>query len=246
MPFDYKKEYKEFYLPPKKPQIITVPAMNFVAVQGKGDPNDPAGEYKAALELLYGIAFTIKMSYKGSHKMDGYFEYVVPPLEGLWHQPGAEGVDFSNKETFIWTSMIRLPEFVTRAEFDWAVQEATTKKKKDFSKVEFFTYDEGLCVQCMHIGSYDTEPGTLRQLDAFCSGTGILPGFFRHTLPSRDLSGRSTPHRTGEAENRAATSDPQNEMTENFTKTVAFCCEMCYTKIICRNTLKNGGKHHAA
>ena len=164
MPFDYKKEYKEFYLPPQKPQIITVPPMNFAAVQGKGDPNDPAGEYKAALELLYGIAFTIKMSCKGSHKIDGYFEYVVPPLEGLWHQPGAEGVDFSNKETFIWTSMIRLPEFVTRAEFDWAVQEATAKKKKDFSKVEFFTYDEGLCVQCMHIGSYDTEPETLRQL----------------------------------------------------------------------------------
>ena len=137
MSFDYKKEYKEFYLPPKKPQIITVPAMNFVAVQGKGDPNDPAGEYKAALELLYGIAFTIKMSYKGSHKIDGYFEYVVPPLEGLWHQPGAEGVDFSNKETFIWTSMIRLPEFVTRAEFDWAVQEATAKKKKDFLRWSF-------------------------------------------------------------------------------------------------------------
>lgn len=130
MPFDYKKEYKEFYLPPKKPQIITVPAMNFVAVHGKGNPNDPAGEYKAALELLYGIAFTIKMSCKGNHKMDGYFEYVVPPLEGLWQQPGAEGVDFSNKETFIWTSMIRLPEFVTRAEFDWAVQEATAKKEK--------------------------------------------------------------------------------------------------------------------
>ena len=186
MPFDYKKEYKEFYLPPKKPKIITVPAMNFAAVQGKGDPNDPAGEYKAALELLYGIAFTIKMSYKGSHKMDGYFEYVVPPLEGLWHQPGAEGVDFSNKETFIWTSMIRLPEFVTRAEFDWAVQEATAKKKKDFSKVEFFTYDEGLCVQCMHIGSYDTEPETLRQLDAFAAEQGYCPDFsdtrFHHEI----------------------------------------------------------------
>ena len=236
MPFDYKKEYKEFYLPPKKPQIITVPAMNFVAVQGKGDPNDPAGEYKAALELLYGIAFTIKMSYKGSHKMDGYFEYVVPPLEGLWHQPGAEGVDFSNKETFIWTSMIRLPEFVTRAEFDWAVQEATTKKKKDFSKVEFFTYDEGLCVQCMHIGSYDTEPGTLRQLDAFAAEQGYCPDFsdtrFHHEIYLGD------PHRTGEAENRAATSDPQNEMTENFTKTVAFSCKMCYTKIICKTHLK--------
>ena len=137
-------------------------------------------------ELLYGIAFTIKMSYKGSHKMDGYFEYVVTPLEGLWHQPGAEGVDFSNKETFIWTSMIRLPEFVTRAEFDWAVQEATTKKKKDFSKVEFFTYDEGLCVQCMHIGSYDTEPETLRQLDAFAAEQGYCPDFsdtrFHHEI----------------------------------------------------------------
>lgn len=186
MPFDYKKEYKEFYLPAQKPQIITVPAMNFVAVQGKGDPNDPAGEYKAALELLYGIAFTIKMSYKGSHKMDGYFEYVVPPLEGLWQQPGTEGVDFSNKETFIWTSMIRLPEFVTRAEFDWAVQEATAKKKKNFSKVEFFTYDEGLCVQCMHIGSYDTEPETLRQLDAFAAEQGYCPDFsdtrFHHEI----------------------------------------------------------------
>ena len=196
MPFDYKKEYKEFYLPPKKPQIITVPAMNFVAVHGKGDPNDPAGEYKAALELLYGIAFTIKMSYKGSHKMDGYFEYVVPPLEGLWHQPGAEDVDFSNKETFIWTSMIRLPEFVTRAEFDWAVQEATAKKKKNFSKVEFFTYDEGLCVQCMHIGSYDTEPETLRQLDAFAAEQGYCPDFsdtrFHHETY---LETRAAPHR---------------------------------------------------
>lgn len=183
---DYKKEYKEFYLPPQKPQILTVPPMNFVAVQGKGDPNDPTGEYKAALELLYGIAFTIKMSYKGSHKIDGYFEYVVPPLEGLWHQPGAEGVDFSNKETFIWTSMIRLPEFVTHAEFDWAVQEATVKKKKDFSKVEFFTYDEGLCVQCMHIGPYDTEPETLRQLDAFVAEQGYCPDFsdtrFHHEI----------------------------------------------------------------
>ena len=181
-----EKEYKEFYLPPKKPQIVTIPAMNFVAVQGKGDPNDPAGKYKAAMELLYGIAFTIKMSYKGSHKMDGYFEYVVPPLEGLWHQPGTEGVDFADKSSFIWTSMIRLPEFVTRAEFDWAVQEATAKKKKDFSKVEFFTYDEGLCVQCMHIGPYDTEPETLRQLDAFAAEQGYCPDFsdtrFHHEI----------------------------------------------------------------
>lgn len=133
MAFDYKKEYKEFYLPSRKPHLITVPPMNFVTVQGKGDPNDPAGEYQAAMEVLYGLAYTIKMSYKGSHRMEGFFEYVVPPLEGLWHQQGVDGVDYAHKETFEWTSMIRLPEFVTREEFDWAVQEATAKKKRDFS-----------------------------------------------------------------------------------------------------------------
>lgn len=169
MAFDYKKEYKEFYLPPRKPGIVTVPPMNFVSVQGRGDPNEPGGEYQAAMELLYGIAFTIKMSYKGSHKIDGYFEYVVPPLEGLWHQEGVDGVDYAHKECFEWTSMIRLPEFVTREEFDWAVREATAKKKKDFSKVEFFTYDEGLCVQCMHLGSYDDEPETLARMNAFAA-----------------------------------------------------------------------------
>ena len=124
---------------------MTVPPMNFVSVQGRGDPNEPGGEYQAAMELLYGIAFTIKMSYKGSHKIDGYFEYVVPPLEGLWHQEGVDGVDYAHKECFEWTSMIRLPDFVTREVFNWAVQEATAKKKKDFSKVQFFHYDEGLC-----------------------------------------------------------------------------------------------------
>ena len=134
MPFDYKKEYREFYLPPKKPHLITIPRMNFVAVHGKGDPNAPGGAYQEAMGVLYGIAFTIKMSYKGSHKMDGYFEYVVPPLEGLWHQKGVDGVDYAHKETFEWTSMIRLPEFVTPEAFDWAVQEATAKKKKNFSK----------------------------------------------------------------------------------------------------------------
>ena len=186
MAFDYKKEYKEFYLPPKKPHLITVPPMNFAAVCGRGDPNEPDGEYKRAIELLYGIAFTIKMSYKGSHKMDGYFEYVVPPLEGLWQQPGVEGVDFAHKETFAWTSMIRLPEFVTREEFEWAVREAAVKKKKDFSKVEYRTYDEGLCVQCMHLGPYDTEPETLAQMDAFAAEQGYEPDFsdtrFHHEI----------------------------------------------------------------
>lgn len=186
MAFDYKKEYKEFYLPPKKPQIITLPPMNFVAVQGKGDPNDPEGEYQAAMEILYGIAYTIKMSYKGSHKIEGFFEYIVPPLEGLWHQPDMDGVDYAHKETFEWTSMIRLPEFVTREEFDWAVREATTKKKMDFSKAEFFVYDEGLCVQCMHIGPYDTEPETLAQMDAFAAeqvyATDFSQGRFHHEI----------------------------------------------------------------
>ena len=177
MAFDYKKEYKEFYLPSRNPPLITVPPMNFVTVQGKGDPNDPAGEYQAAMEVLYGLAYTIKMSYKGSHRMEGFFEYVVPPLEGLWHQQGVDGVDYAHKETFEWTSMIRLPEFVTREEFDWAVQEATAKKKRDFSTAEFRTYDEGLCVQCMHIGPYDTEPETLRQMDALAAEQGYVPDF---------------------------------------------------------------------
>ena len=177
MPFDYKKEYKDFYLPPKKPGIVIVPAMNFVAVRGKGDPNDPEGEYKTAMGLLYGIAFTIKMSYKGDHKIDGFFEYVVPPLEGLWRQDGVLGVDYAHKENFEWISMIRLPEFVTQEEFDWAVAEATRKKKMDFSKVEFFHYEEGLCVQCMHLGSYDDEPETLRQMDEFAAAQGYAVDF---------------------------------------------------------------------
>lgn len=177
MPFDYKKEHKEFYLPPKKPGIVTVPAMNFVAVRGKGDPNDPEGEYKTAIGLLYGIAYTIKMSYKGAHKIEGFFEYVVPPLEGLWRQSGADSVDFAHKEDFQWVSMIRLPEFVTPEEFEWAREEATRKKKMDFSRAEFFHYDEGLCVQCTHVGSYNDEPETLRQMDEFAVAQGYAVDF---------------------------------------------------------------------
>ena len=177
MAFDFKKEYIEFYQPPKKPVIVTIPAMNFVAVCGKGDPNDPDGDYKAAISLLYGIAYTIKMSYKGDHKIDGFFEYVVPPLEGLWQQPDEDGVDFAHKESFEWVSMIRLPEFVTPEVFEWAREEATRKKKMDFSRVEFFHYEEGLCVQCMHVGSYNDEPETLRQMDEFAAGQGYAVDF---------------------------------------------------------------------
>lgn len=175
MPFDYKKEYKEFYLPPKKPTIITVPEINYVAVRGKGDPNQPDGEYKAAMGLLYGVAFTIKMSYKGSNKIEGYFPYVVPPLEGLWWQQDKEGIDYAHKEDFEWISMIRLPEFVTKEVFDWAIREASQKKGQDFSKAEFFTYAEGICVQCMHMGSYDDEPETIEKMNAFAQENGYSP-----------------------------------------------------------------------
>ena len=184
MTFDYKKEYKEFYLPPKAPGIADIPEMNFVAVRGKGNPNDPNGEYKKALSLLYGISFTIKMSYKSSHRIEGYFPYVVPPLEGLWWQDGMTGIDYSHKEKFRWISMIRLPEFVTKEEFNWAVREAEKKKEADLSRTEFFTYKEGLCVQCMHIGSYDDEPATLRKMDEFLSENGYQP----------DLSGERLHH----------------------------------------------------
>lgn len=177
MAFDYKKEYKEFYLPPKTPRIVEVPKMNFIAVSGKGDPNEPEGEYKEAMQLLYGIAFTVKMSYKGSHKIDGYFSYVVPPLEGLWKQGAGEEIDYARKKDFEWTSMIRLPEFVTKEEFDWALREASEKKRKDFSKVAFFTYHEGLCVQCMHVGCYDREPETIRRMRDFTREQGYVEDF---------------------------------------------------------------------
>lgn len=177
MAFDYKKEYKEFYLPPKKPQIITIPSMNFIAVKGKGDPNEENGTYKESIGLLYGIAYTIKMSKMGRHKIEGYFDYVVPPLEGFWWQDGIYGVDYAKKEAFQWISLIRLPEFVTKETFRWAVGEATEKKQTDFSKVEFLTYEEGLCVQCMHIGSYDDEPRTVQMMDQFTREQGYKPDF---------------------------------------------------------------------
>ena len=174
MAFDYKKEYKEFYMPKDKPAIVTVPKMNFIAVRGSGDPNDEGGDYKQAIGLLYAIAFTIKMSKKGSRQIEGYFDYVVPPLEGFWWQNGVNGIDYSRKADFKWISVIRLPDFVTKADFEWAISEATAKKKQDFSKVEFFTYDEGLCVQCMHIGAYDDEPATVEAMHRFMEKQGYV------------------------------------------------------------------------
>ncbi len=174
MAFDYKKEYREFYMPKREPAIVNVPAMNFVAVRGSGDPNEEDGEYKAAMGLLYGVAFTIKMSKMGDHRIDGYFDYVVPPLEGFWWQDGVDGIDYRHKDTYRWISLIRLPDFVAENDFDWAVSEATRKKKTDFSKAEFFTYEEGLCVQCMHIGSYDDEPATIEQMTEYAESLGYV------------------------------------------------------------------------
>lgn len=174
MAFDFKKEYKEFYLPKRKPSIVEIPAMNYVAVRGQGDPNAEGGEYKASIELLYGIAYTIKMSKKGDRRIDGYFDFVVPPLEGFWWQEGVEGVDYARKEGFKFVSVIRLPDFVSREDFAWAVDEATRKKRRDFSKVEFLTVDEGLCVQCMHVGSYDDEPATVTLMHEYLEDQGYV------------------------------------------------------------------------
>ena len=172
MAFDFKKEYKEFYLPPVTPTLVDVPPANYIAVRGMGNPNDEGSEYKDSIGLLYGIAFTIKMSKKGGRQIEGYFDYVVPPLEGLWWSENGE-VNYAHKEAFHFISMIRLPEFVTRADFDWAVAEATCKKKTDFSKVEFFHYEEGRCVQCMHIGPFDSEPITIGKMKAFAEQQGL-------------------------------------------------------------------------
>ena len=167
MAFDYKKEYKEFYLPKAKPEIVTVPPMNYIAVRGNGDPNAEDGAYKKAVGVLYAVAYTLKMSYKTDHRIDGFFEYVVPPLEGFWWQEGVVGVDFSDKASFNWISVIRLPDFVTKADFEWAVQTASQKKKMDCSAAEFLTIDEGLCVQVMHTGAFDNEPETVALMDRF-------------------------------------------------------------------------------
>ena len=175
MAFDFKKEYKEFYMPKKKPQIVNIPKANYLAVRGAGDPNEEGGDYKAAIGLLYAIAFTIKMSRRTGYEIEGFFDYVVPPLEGFWWQPGnrKEGaLDYNRKSDFHWISVIRLPDFIRKEDFDWAVEEAQRKKKMDCSKVEFLTIEEGLCVQIMHIGSYDDEPASIALMDAYLEQEG--------------------------------------------------------------------------
>lgn len=172
MAFDYKKEYKEFYLPPQTPAVVCIPPMNYVAVRGQGNPNDEDGEYKRAIGILYAVSYTLKMSKLGKHKLEGYFDYVVPPLEGLWWLKDGKPFDYSRKDEICWVSMIRLPDFVKKADFDWAVSEATIKKNIDLSSVEYFTLDEGLCVQCMHIGNYDSEPTTVNAMRTFVERQG--------------------------------------------------------------------------
>lgn len=177
MPFDFKKEYRDLYQPKTKPSIIEVPAMRFLAVMGEGDPNEAGGAYQHALELLYGMAYTLKMSYKTDHAIEGFVQYVVPPLEGFWWQLDVKGVDYANKAGFHWLSVIRVPDFIGEQDFDWAIEAATTKKKMDFSPVRFVEIDEGRCVQCMHVGPYDDEPATVAAMHEFAEAQGYEPDF---------------------------------------------------------------------
>jgi len=192
MAFDFKKEFKKFYRPSEKPEIIEIPKMNFIAVRGKGNPNEKDGEYQKAVEMLYGVAYTLKMSYKTEYKIEGFFEYVVPPLEGLWWQENVKHENYLlNKELFNWISLIRIPDFIKKEDVEWAIKCATEKKKKDFSKVEFFTYDEGLCVQCMHIGPYNDEPITVEAMHEYMIEQGyeldITDERFHHEVYISDV-----------------------------------------------------------
>lgn len=174
MAFDFKKEYKEFYMPKNRPEIVTVPKANYIAVRGKGNPNEEGGAYQQAIGVLYAVAYTLKMSYKTDHRIDGFFEYVVPPLEGFWWQENTDGVDYNDKSAFNWISVIRLPDFITKADFEWAVETATKKKKLDCSSAEFMTIEEGLCVQIMHLGAFDDEPTTVALMDAYLEQNGYV------------------------------------------------------------------------
>lgn len=182
MAFDFKKEYKEFYLPKGKPEIVQVPPMTYIAVRGAGDPNSPGGAYQQAMQILYSVAYTLKMSDKTDYKISGFFEYVVPPLEGFWWQANGEGIDYSRKEDFRWISVIRLPGFVAEKDFRWAVETASRKKGFDCSGAEFLTVDEGLCVQCMHLGAFDDEPATVAKMDAYLEENGYENDFSGHRL----------------------------------------------------------------
>ncbi|MCD7797108.1 MAG: GyrI-like domain-containing protein [Clostridiales bacterium] len=174
MAFDFKKEYKEFYMPKSKPQIVNVPRANYIAVRGEGNPNEEGGAYQRAIGILYAVAYTLKMSYKTDYKIEGFFEYVVPPLEGFWWQ---EDLDYTDKSSFKWISVIRLPDFVTEKDFDWAVETASKKKKLDCSSAEILTIDEGLCVQIMHLGPFDNEDASVAIMDRYLEENGYENDF---------------------------------------------------------------------
>ncbi len=182
MTFDFKKEYKEFYMPKAVPQIVNVPAANFIAVRGKGDPNEENGAYQQAISVLYAVAYTLKMSYKIDYRIEGFYEYVVPPLEGFWWQESADGINYGDKSAFCWISVIRLPDFITRKDFEWAVETASKKKKLDCTSAEFLTIHEELCVQMLHLGSYDSEPETVAAMDAYLAENGYVNDFSENRL----------------------------------------------------------------
>ncbi|MFS0782825.1 GyrI-like domain-containing protein [Bacillus sp. 1P06AnD] len=205
---DYKKKEKSFYMPGKKPELIEIPEMSFIMVDGKGDPNQESGEYPAAIELLYGLSYAIKMSKMGPGPLPGYFEYVVPPLEGLWWMEGSSGIDRERKHLFRWTSMIRQPEFVDEGIFRWACGELKKKKPMlDVSKAYFATWKEGLCVQMMHMGSYDAEPATIFQMEQYIETHQLINGI------TEEKDGRIRRH------HEIYLSDPRRTKTENL-KTV--------------------------
>ena len=182
MAFDFKKEYKEFYMPKNSPQIVDVPKANYIALRGRGDPNEEGGAYQKAIGLLYAVAYTLKMSYKTDYRIEGFFDYVVPPLEGFWWQEGVEGIDLADKSKFNWISLIRLPDFITEKDFEWAVKTASQKKKLDCSAVEFLTVEEGLCVQIMHHGPYDDESATVALMDEYIKERGYVNDFNERRL----------------------------------------------------------------
>ena len=211
MPFDFKKEYKEYYMPKNKPQIVEIPIMNYIAVRGKGDPNDENGEYKRAIEVLYAVAYTLKMSYKTDYKIDGFFEYVVPPLEGFWRSENGGDFDYADKSQLRWISVIRLPDFITENDFQWAVETASKKKKLDCSAAEFLTINEGLCVQIMHIGSYDDEPATVELMDKFVAENGF----------QNDISSDRLHH-------EIYLSDPRKTLPEKWKTVIRHPIRTCY------------------
>lgn len=173
--FDFKRAYKDLYMPKDEPDLIEVPSMNFLMVDGNGDPNNNP-EFRQATELLYGLSYAIKMSRKKGRQPEGYFDYVVPPLEGLWWiEEGA--FSFEKRDNWKWTLMIRQPDFVDDELVQWAKAELERKKPElAVHKARFETFYEGLCVQIMHTGPYATEPETMKKVEAFLLEHGLKDG----------------------------------------------------------------------